>query len=166
MKFHWFIRFCDLMDKIINFICVLLLTLQTVAIVVMVFGRYIFNFVPAGTEQLALFCLVWFAMLSISLSIRDDSHVKMEVIDHLVGEKNVIWFQYFCALMTAVIGFILVRYGMDIVKLTATIKLTGFRVPTSWLYLSAVVGGATMMLNCVCFVIEKSMKRFGKENVQ
>ncbi len=161
--YRWFISLCDWIDKIVMFICIALLTCQTVAIITMVVGRYVFNFVPPGTEQFSLFCLVWFAMLSISLSIRDDTHVKMEVIDRIVGEKNVIWFQIFCALVTGVFGFAMVFYCQPILKITATIKLTGFRVPTSWLYLSATVGGVALMLNCVCFIAELLMKRFGKE---
>ncbi len=157
-----FIGLCEWVDKFINLVCVILLTAQTIAIIVMVLGRYLFNAVPPGTEQFSLFCLVWFAMLSISLSIRDDSHVKMEIIDRIVGEKNVIWFQIFCALVTGAFGFIMMFYSQPILRLTATIKLTGFSVPTSWLYASATVGGAALMLNCVCFIVERCVKRFGK----
>ena len=143
---------------------VVLLTVQLIAIIVMVFGRYFFRHVPAGTEQLALFCLVWFAMLSISLSVRDDSHVKMEVIDKLVGPKNVIWFQLFCALVTAAFGVIMVVYGRQICAITSMSKLTGTKIPTSWLYGSAVFGGCCMVFNCIVFAVEALTKRFlGKE---
>lgn len=159
-----FSRLADVVNQVINAVCVVLLTVQLIAIIVMVFGRYFFRHVPAGTEQLALFCLVWFAMLSISLSVRDDSHVKMEVIDKLVGPKNVIWFQLFCALVTAAFGVIMVVYGRQICAITSMSKLTGTKIPTSWLYGSAVFGGCCMVFNCIVFAVEALTKRFlGKE---
>ena len=159
-----FSRLADVVNQAINAVCVVLLTVQLLAIIVMVFGRYFFRHVPAGTEQLALFCLVWFAMLSISLSVRDDSHVKMEVIDKLVGPKNVIWFQLFCALVTAAFGVIMVVYGRQICAITSMSKLTGTKIPTSWLYGSAVFGGCCMVFNCIVFAVEALTKRFlGKE---
>jgi len=161
-----FSRVADVVNQIINAVCVVLLTVQLIAIVVMVFGRYFFKYVPPGTEQIALFCLVWFAMLSISLSVRDDSHVKMEVIDNIVGKKNVIWFQLFCALMTAIFGVILMSYGRQICAITRTSKLIGTSIPNSWLYGSAIAGGACMVFNCVVFFVEKLSARFGKGDAQ
>lgn len=155
-----FSRIADVVNQVINAVCVVLLTVQLLAIIVMVFGRYFFRHVPAGTEQLALFCLVWFAMLSISLSVRDDSHVKMEVVDKLVGPKNVIWFQLFCALVTAAFGVIMVVYGRQICAITSMSKLTGTKIPTSWLYGSAVCGGCCMVFNCIVFAVEALAKRF------
>ena len=165
MKFlRCFSRLADVVNQAINAVCVVLLTVQLLAIIVMVFGRYFFKHVPAGTEQLALFCLVWFAMLSISLSVRDDGHVKMEVIDSIVGKKNVIWFQLFCALMTAIFGVIMIVYGRQICAITSMSKLIGTSIPTSWLYGSAVIGGCCMVFNCVVFAVEALAKRFlGKE---
>ena len=49
-----FSRVADVVNQIINAVCVVLLTVQLIAIVVMVFGRYFFKYVPPGTEQLAL----------------------------------------------------------------------------------------------------------------
>ena len=67
----WFDRLELWIEKIINGICVAAITIQVLAILVMVFGRYFFSYVPMGTEELALFCMVWFSLLSISLSVRD-----------------------------------------------------------------------------------------------
>ena len=49
------IKASDVCNAVINFCCVALLTAQTLAIIMMVVGRYIFNKVPAWTEQFAIF---------------------------------------------------------------------------------------------------------------
>lgn len=159
-------KVADIYNKIINFICVVLLTAQTVAILIMVFGRYIFNRVPPWTEQFALFAMTWFAMFSIALAVRDDSHVKMEVIDNLVSEKVLNYFKLFGCLCTAVFGIVMVIYGVKISQLTWTSLLSSFRVPVGLQYASAVAGGVFMITNAIVFCIEMFAKFHDKNMKQ
>lgn len=155
----------EVYNKIINFICVVLLTAQTVAILIMVFGRYVFNHVPKWTEQFALFAMIWFAMFSIALAVRDDSHVKMEVIDSLVSPKVLLYFKLFGNLCTMVFGFVMVVYGMEITKLTWPTLLSGFRVSSGLQYFSAVAGGFFMVTNAIVYCIEMFVK-FHDDNLK
>lgn len=152
------IKTAEIYNKVINFICVVLLTAQTVAILVMVIGRYIFNHVPQWTEQFALFCMIWFAMFSIALAVRDDSHVKMEVIDSLVSPKVLNYFKLFGMICTAVFGYVMVVYGMEVTKLTWTTKLSAFRISSGIQYFSAVAGGFFMITNAIVYSIETFVK--------
>lgn len=152
------IKFAGFYNSVINFICVVLLTAQTVAILVMVAGRYLFNKVPPWTEQFALFCMIWFAMFSIALAVRDDSHVKMEVIDTLVSPKALLGFKLFGNICTMIFGIVMVIFGVKISSLTWATKLSAFRVPTGLQYFSAVAGGLFMITNAIVFCIEMFAK--------
>ena len=151
-------RLADIYNAMINFLCVVLLTAQTIAILIMVFGRYVFNKVPQWTEQFSLFCMIWFAMFSIALAVRDDSHVKMEVIDSLVSPRTLLYFRLFGNLCTMVFGAVMVRYGMDMVRLTWNTMLSAFRISTGIQYFSAVAGGFFMIANAIVFCIEMFVK--------
>ena len=164
----WFkavMKISDAYNKAINFVCVVLLTVQIISILIMVFGRYVFRSAPQWTEQVALFCMIWFAMCSIALAVRKDSHVKMEVIDSIVSPKGLLFFKAFGMLCTAIFGYIMVRYGIDMVKLTWTTLLSAFRIPTGMLYLSAVVGGVFMVTNAIVYCIEMFVK-FHDDNLK
>lgn len=152
------IKISDFYNSIINFICVVLLTAQTVAIITMVIGRYCFGKVPQWTEQFALFCMIWFAMFSIALAVRTDSHVKMEVVDNLVSPHTLMYFKLFGNLCTAAFGVILVVYGIDITKLTWTTMLSAFRIPLGMQYFSAVAGGFFMVTNAIVYCVEMFVK--------
>lgn len=141
-------------NAFINFICVVLLTAQVISILIMVVGRYFFNKVPAWSEQFALFCMIWFAMFSIALAVRDDSHVKMEVIDTLVSPKALLGFKLFGNFCTMIFGIVMVIFGTKISALTWTTKLSAFRVPSGLQYFSAVAGGLFMVINAIIFCIE------------
>lgn len=142
-------------EKLINIACVVFLTFQVISIIVMVFGRYLFNYVPRATEEFSLFCMVWFSLLSISLSIRDDSHIKMEIMDALVAPDKLKYFKYFAAFMSLAFSIWMVRYGYQLVLLTAGTRMPGFQVSEGWLYLAIPVSGFFMALANVVFFIEK-----------
>lgn len=142
-------------ERSINLLCVVFLTLQVVSIVVMVFGRYLFSYVPRPTEEFSLFCMVWFSLLSISLSIRDDSHIKMEIMDALVSKEKLIYFQYFAAFMALGFSIYMIVYGYHLVLLTARTRMSGFQISEGWLFLSIPVSGFFSALAHIIFIIEK-----------
>ena len=157
------LKTAEIYNRIINFLCVILLTAQTISILIMVFGRYIFNHVPKWSEQFALFCMIWFAMFSIALAVRDDSHVKMEVIDNFVSEKTLLFFKLFGMVCNSVFGFVMLFWGMRLVILTWPTKLSAFRISTGIQYFSAVAGGFFIITNAIVFCIEMFVKYHDKQ---
>jgi len=151
--------FADSLHKVINFICVCLLSVQVVAILVMVFGRYIFRKVPLGTEEFALFCMVWFSILSISLSIRDDGHIKMEVMDLLVKKEKLIIFQIFSAIAIFIFSIFMIFDGSKLVMLTLGTKLSGFRISQGAIYFVLPVTGVCMCYLSFMFFLDKVMEK-------
>lgn len=152
--YRYIMKISDFYNKIINCICVVLLTAQLLAILVMVIGRYLFNFVPAWTEQFALFCMTWFAMFSIALATRTDSHVKMEVIDAFVSSKTLRWFKLLGNVCSFIFGYVLTVHGWSLSQMTWSSMLSAFRVPVGLQYASSIAGGFFMMLNAVIYCIE------------
>lgn len=152
------LKISDVYNKIINFLCVVLLTAQTVSILIMVGGRYLFSHVPQWTEQFALFCMTWFAMFSIALAVRDDSHVKMEIIDYMVSPKGLKYVKLFGCICTAAFGMVMTIYGIGLSKLTWPTKMSVFPVPLGLKYFSAVAGGFFMVTNAIVYSIEMFVK--------
>lgn len=148
------LKIAKIYNELINFVCVVLLTAQTLSILIMVGGRYFFHKVPQWSEQFALFCMIWFAMFSIALAVRDDSHVKMEVVDNFVSPKVLLKFKLFGNLCTLIFGVIMVVFGMKISALTWTTRLSALRVPAGLQYFSAVGGGFFMITNAVVYCLE------------
>ena len=157
------IKASDVCNAVINFCCVALLTAQTLAIIMMVVGRYIFNKVPAWTEQFAIFCMVWFAMFSIALGVRNDAHVKVEVVDAFASPKVLVGFKLFGCLATMIFGFIMVRYGVALSQMTWKSMLSAFRVQVGLQYASAVAGGMFMLFNGIVYSVELIAKEQQKK---
>ena len=62
-------------DKVVEYVCKVMLLIQLVVVSGVVFGRYVYSYSPAWGEELALFAMVWFGLLSASTRVRDDAHL-------------------------------------------------------------------------------------------
>ena len=142
----WFSRAMNNVEKAVNFICVVFLLLQVVAISVMVIGRYFFRFVPLGTEEFALFCMVWFSLFSIMLSIRSDSFIKMELLDMFLSKDKLMYFKFFASLVCFAFSIFLIVHGISLVSLTGTSRMSSIPISQGWLYLSLPVSGVGLAL--------------------
>jgi TRAP-type C4-dicarboxylate transport system permease small subunit len=104
-------------------------------------GRYVLKNVPIWTEQFALFCLVWFSMLSVSLAVKDDSHIRMELLDYFLPEKHIWIFEYFAYIVALVFSLYMITNGVFLMELSKGVQMSGMRISESYLYLSLPVAG-------------------------
>lgn len=151
-------KVADVLDKISNFICVALLTLQVVTIGVLVVGRYFFHVIPQGTEELALLCMVWISMLSIALCIRDDSHMKMDIVDMFVKPEIIEYFRVFCGILMVVFSGFMIRYGVVLWKLKWGTTMSGLPLSGASYYAALPVAGILVLFSSVCFLLNTVVK--------
>jgi len=63
--------------RIINAICVTFLTIMILDVTVIVAGRFLFHNTPGWGEPVALFCVIWFSLLSPANALMDDRHLRV-----------------------------------------------------------------------------------------
>lgn len=144
---------CEKLEKIANFICVFCLTMQTILICILVIGRYIFKFVPPGTEELAVLCMVWTALLSMVLSIRDDSHLKMELVDLFVAPPKIKYFQVISGILTVTLAVFMLKYGIPLWKLRWGTTMTSIKMSNAWYYAVIPLAGVLIGFCGVAFTL-------------
>lgn len=149
-------------EKISNFICIVCLTLQICTIGVVVVGRYFFSKVPMGTEELALLCMVWIAMLSMSLCIRDDSHMRMDLIDMFVKKDKIEYFQILCGMILIIFNILMIKYGFKLFKMKINSRMSSLPISGAWFYAPLPLAGVlntvaalAFMLNHIVSIVEK-----------
>ncbi|MEW6624546.1 MAG: TRAP transporter small permease [Bacillota bacterium] len=126
-------------------LCKVLLVIQILTVSWVVFGRYVLNKTPRWGEELGLMTMVWFGLLSASLAIRSDSHLRLSLLDMILSKKNLKVVEWFVTI--AVIGFacFLIWSGIQLVELTSSNRLSGIRISSAWLYLAVPVSGVAML---------------------
>ena len=109
--------------KIVMFICKVLLIVDILITTMAVCGRYI-SFIPdpAWSEQVVLTCMIYMAVLSATLAIRKNAHIRMTALDNYLPKKVV--------------------QVLDVLSDIAVLALGAFGVATMWEAVFADVGVA------------------------
>ncbi len=133
---------------------VLFLAGMVVVVSIVVVGRYVFNSTPAWGEEIGLFCMVWFALLSAALGIFDGCHIKVTMLANLLPKRVAAILDVLVNLfLLGIFGF-LIYNGLLLVVLTQNSLMGGSGIPL--MYLNAAVPVSAL---CMVFaVISKYVK--------
>ena len=140
----------DWTDKIIMFICKLLLIGDVCITSMAVAGRYI-SFIPdpAWSEQIVLTLMVYMAVLSATLAIRRRAHIRMTSFDPYLPEKFVKFLDLVSDIAVFSLGVIMLVYGIKVCnsplarfgRYESLPQLSRF-----WMYLPIPVAGGGMII--------------------
>jgi TRAP-type transport system small permease protein len=146
-------------DIIVEYICKFMLLVQLIVVSGVVVGRFVFNVTPAWGEEMALFAMVWFGMLSASIGVREDSHLCLSLFEGKMSETAKKVRDGFVFLMIALFGLFLLVQGINMVELTRNNSLPGMKISSSWLYFAIPTAGVAIIMQ----VIARVRKSYGSK---
>lgn len=142
-------RIVDFFYDAVQWVCVACLAGQVVVVSYTVFGRFVLNDTPPWGDEIARVLMVWMSLLSASLAVRDDTHVRITMLDRLFGTVGRKIRDTIFAVMNIAFCGVLFWKGIDLIEQTAKTKLPGSGLPSSILYASVCVGGLAMAVMLV-----------------
>lgn len=136
--------------KIVMVICKLLLITDILITTMAVSGRYIpFIPDPAWSEQVVLTCMVYMAVLSATLAIHKNAHIRMNAFDNYLPKKAVKVLDLVSDIAVLVLGFILLKYGWDVCQ-SPLAKFGKYEsmpwLSRFWMYFPIPVAGGSMIV--------------------
>lgn len=132
--------------RMIEIVSRVLLLVMVGSISYAVFGRFILSRSPSWAEELSIFCMVWLAILSSALAVRDGTHIRMTIITYLVPEKISGYLHRLSYVLLFVIGIVFVFAGAQLYDLFRPSVLGVLRISTKWLALVFPVAGVAHIL--------------------
>lgn len=149
----------DWTDKILMFICKLLLIADVGITSMAVAGRYI-SFIPdpAWSEQIVLTLMVYMAVLSATLAIRKRAHIRMTAFDNYMPKILVKILDLISDIAVLILGIVMLIYGIKV----CNSPLARFgryeslpKLSRVWMYLPVPIAGAGMII----FELEQVFER-------
>ena len=122
---------------------------QIIVISYSVFTRYVLNTSPSWAEEISRVLMIWMSLLTVSLAVKDDSHVRISFLDKIFKGKALVIRDVFYALMNIVFSAVLFWKGLELAKQSSRTKLPGSGLPSSVMYASVCVGGLLMVIMLV-----------------
>ena len=140
----------DWTDKIIMFICKLLLIGDIGITTMAVTGRYV-SFIPdpAWSEQMVLTLMVYMAVLSATLAIRRRAHIRMTAFDSYLPPKLVKALDLLSDAAVLGLGAVMLVYGIKVCNspLARFGKYESLpQLSRVWMYLPIPIAGGSMIL--------------------
>lgn len=165
----------DNVDKIVLVVCKILLIVDILITTYSVLGRFDFvkTYIPfitdaAWTEEVVLTCMAYMAVLSASLAIRKNSHIRMTAFDNYLPKKLVLGLDILADIAVLALAIIMVTVGWQY-AVTIGAKATYVSMPSLskfWLYFPVPLAGAAMVIFELELLYNNVKKAFGyKEEV-
>ena len=136
--------------KIVMFLCKILLIVDILVTSMAVAGRYI-SFIPdpAWSEQVVLTCMVYMAVLSATLAIRTNSHIRMTVFDQYLPKNVVKTLDVVSDIAVMVLGYILLTKGIEVCQ-SPLAKFGKYEslpwLSRVWMYIPIPLAGGSMII--------------------
>lgn len=136
--------------KIVMFICKVLLVIDILITTMSVCGRYI-SFIPdpAWTEQVVLTCMIYMAVLSATLAIRRNAHIRMTALDSYLPKKLVMVLNVLSDIAVLALGGILLVQGYK-VFMSPLAQFGKYEslpwLSRKWMYFPIPLAGASMII--------------------
>lgn len=152
----------DIIFNIVEAAAVIFMSGMVIVAVYSVFMRYVMNNAPRWGDEIALLCMVWFGFLSAAVALKEDRHIRinfwnlflppkvhkiLEIVVHLIG------------LVTACVFF---KYSLHLVSLAGMTRMTGSRLPLTYLYVSEPIGIGLIVVALIGRIIDIILN-YGKE---
>ncbi len=120
--------------------------------------RYTAIGVPAFTEELARYAMVWMALFSSAVAVREGSHIRIDFVPMVltvlvpgVGRG----LEWLIDALTLGVCLTILWQGVDVVSFAASQRSDGLRIPMSWPYAAMPVAFGLAALFAFVRLLEK-----------
>jgi TRAP-type C4-dicarboxylate transport system permease small subunit len=135
------------LNKSIEVLTILLLSVITIIVPVEVFLRYCFGMTLYITEQLTRYLLVWVVFLASSLALRENSHISIEIaVNRFHGRARLLVNLIAQIVLITFLAFLIVE-GITALSFQKDQIVPSLRISIFWFYLAIPVGSFLMILN-------------------
>ncbi len=157
--FHLADRTGAVIEKVCGAWCVTCFAAMTLLAILGVFFRYVMQSPFMWTEEVARYLLVWMGFTAISIALRQDKHIKVEVLDKLVPAPVATVIGYLVDALIAFFFVILLHQGY---RMTVNNIMTASTFPMSmaWVLAAIPVAAFLTLLQLFLKVVKKVLSGF------
>jgi TRAP-type C4-dicarboxylate transport system permease small subunit len=152
-----------IIEKICGAVCVLCFAAMTLVAILGVFFRYVMQSPFMWTEEVARYLLVWLGFTAINIALRQDRHIKVEVLPKLVPPVVVKIFGYLVDGLIAVFFIVLLKQGY-LLTVNNIMTASTFPLSMSWILVAVPVAAGLTLIQLFLSVVKKLFSDFTPES--
>lgn len=151
-----------IIEKICGAFCVLCFAAMTLVAILGVFFRYVMQSPFMWTEEVARYLLVWMGFIAINIALRQDLHIKVELLPKFVPPVVAKIVSYLVDVLIAFFFIVLLKQGY---LLTINNMMTASMFPMSmaWILAAVPVAAALTLIQLFLSVFKKLSSDFSSK---
>lgn len=106
--------------------------------------RYFLSYTPSWSESGALLCMVWFGFLSMALGVRDNQHISITILDHLISKQSLHKLEFFQEGAIFLFGVFMIQQGFVLCEVGMLNNLPGLGLSSAFQYAAVPCSGFAM----------------------
>lgn len=136
----------DALYRIFMVFCQLMFALSICVTSYVVFARYVLQFTPRWGEQLILLCMVYMALISASLAVRKDTHIRVTILDLFMPKAFITFLKYAGHFLIIAFAVFMIVDGYRFTLLMSKSIMSGLSIKQAYLYAAVPVAGLAMLV--------------------
>ncbi len=150
-----FLKAKKVLDRALEILVMVVVAVLVVDVLWQVFTRFILADPSSWTEELAIFLLIWVALLGAAVALNRGAHLGIDYFVGKLDKKTKIYVEIFVFFCIACFSFfVMILGGIDLVRtLVQTSPALGIRM--GYVYLAVPISGGFMLLYSVLALIER-----------
>ena len=109
--------------NVVKYLCAAIMLVMVGIVIYSVFMRYVMNDTPRWGDEMALFCMIWFCLLSASWAFKENRHIRIEFWASILPPR-IYW----------VMELIVHLLALAVLTVIGNSKMTGSGLPMAALY--------------------------------
>lgn len=146
-------------EKVSGAVCVFCFAAMTLVAILGVFFRYVMQSPFMWTEEVARYLLVWLGFTAINIALRQDRHIKVEVLPKLVPPVTAKIIGYLVDALIAFFFIVLLKQGY-LLTVNNIMMASTFHLSMSWILVAVPVAAALTLVQLFLSVVKKIFSEF------
>jgi len=150
-------------EKICGAFCVACFAAMTASAILGVFFRYVMQSPFMWTEEVARYLQVWMGFTAISIALRQDRHIKVEILPRLVPSVIAKVIGYLVDALIAFFFIVLLKQGY-LMTVNNIMTASTFQVSMSWILIAVPVAAALTLIQLFLNVVKRVFSGFAPKS--
>ena len=148
-----------IIEKVSGAVCVICFVAMTMVAIMGVFFRYVMQSPFMWTEEVARYLMVWLGFTAINIAMRQDRHIKVEVLPKLVPAVAAKIIGYFVDALMVFFFFVLLKQGY-LLMINNIMMASTFHLSMSWILVAVPAAAALTLIQLFLRVIKNIFSEF------
>ena len=148
-----------IIEKVCGAFCVACFAAMTLVAILGVFFRYVMQSPFMWTEEVARYLMVWLGFIAINIAMRQDRHIKVEVLPRLVSSVIVKLVGYVVDVLMVFFFIILLKQGY-LLTVNNIMAASTFSMSMSWILAAVPIAAALTLIQLFLRIIKKILSEF------